>query len=426
MEPEKKPDFQAIVIGTGFAGAATACRLTEAGLSVCVLERGRRYEKDDFPVFPRADIPSVETDSGPREFPNPDPYPLFWLLGHGMWDLRDLGELVVAQAAGYGGGSLFYANVHLRPPVRFFDEDWPCEYRDGELDLYFDLAACMLDVKPYSKDAKHPLAKTAQLERAADKLEGKCFRPPLAVNFGRPSDELEPNRFGVDQGRCELRGDCCFGCGAMAKNTLDLNYLALAERAQKDGRPLADIHTLVEVVSIEQRGDQSSMVEYRDLNAGAANELQSITAQWVFLCAGAVNSTELLLKSRVTGKLPCTPEQDVGKKFYPNADSIAVVFDCEDLQEADRGPTITSAMLYDDGDHWFLFQDGGMPTDLEPFRRLSKPPLAGPEPVLGRVRLTDLSAVAPHRLRHAPVPLTVGAARPPGARRNADEIATAA
>ena len=99
LESDKGPDFDAIVIGTGFAGAVTACRLTEAGLGVCVLERGRRYEKDDFPVHPEADIPSVEAAAGPRERPNPDPYPLFWMLGHGMWEVRDLGEIAVAQAA---------------------------------------------------------------------------------------------------------------------------------------------------------------------------------------------------------------------------------------------------------------------------------------------------------------------------------------
>jgi choline dehydrogenase-like flavoprotein len=374
MKPENEPEFQAIVIGTGFAGAVTACRLTEAGVPICVLERGRRYEKDDFPVFPRADIPSVEMDSGPRGMPNPDPYPLFWLLGYGMWDLRDLGELVVAQAAGYGGGSLFYANVHLRPPRRFFDQAWPPEYRGRKLDPYFDLAACMLDVKPYSIDAPK-LAKTTQLEAAAVDLGGKCFRPPLAVKFGRPTEEPEENRFGVEQERCELRGDCCFGCGKMAKNTLDLNYLALAERAMKDDRPLASIRTLAEVVSIEQMEDQSFTVEYRDLNTGADDEVQTVTAPWVFLCAGAANSTELLLKSRVTGKLRCTPQEEFGEKFYPNADSIALAFDCKGLQEADRGPTITTAMLYEDEDHWFLFQDGGMPSDLEPFLGVFRSPL---------------------------------------------------
>ena len=41
--------FDAVVIGTGFGGAVAACRLTQAGKNVCVLERGRRYDRGDFP-----------------------------------------------------------------------------------------------------------------------------------------------------------------------------------------------------------------------------------------------------------------------------------------------------------------------------------------------------------------------------------------
>jgi choline dehydrogenase-like flavoprotein len=35
--------FDAIVIGSGFGGAITACRLSEHGMKVLVLERGRRW-----------------------------------------------------------------------------------------------------------------------------------------------------------------------------------------------------------------------------------------------------------------------------------------------------------------------------------------------------------------------------------------------
>ena len=41
--------FDAIVIGTGFGGAVAACRLAQAGKTICILERGRRYPLGDFP-----------------------------------------------------------------------------------------------------------------------------------------------------------------------------------------------------------------------------------------------------------------------------------------------------------------------------------------------------------------------------------------
>ena len=42
-------DFDVIVIGSGFGGAISACRLAEAGYKVLILERGRRWDKTNYP-----------------------------------------------------------------------------------------------------------------------------------------------------------------------------------------------------------------------------------------------------------------------------------------------------------------------------------------------------------------------------------------
>ena len=44
-----KTSYDLVVIGSGFGGAITACRLAQAGHSVCILEQGRRWEKTEFP-----------------------------------------------------------------------------------------------------------------------------------------------------------------------------------------------------------------------------------------------------------------------------------------------------------------------------------------------------------------------------------------
>ena len=44
--------FDVIVIGSGFGGAITARRLAEKGMRVLVLERGRRWEVDQYPRRP--------------------------------------------------------------------------------------------------------------------------------------------------------------------------------------------------------------------------------------------------------------------------------------------------------------------------------------------------------------------------------------
>src|ERR1700710_3162027 len=115
--------YDVVVVGSGFGGGITACRLAEQGWHVCVLERGRRFGPGDFP-----DRPS----QAPR---------MFWSARHnpgGFFDLRIMRDVAVLTGAGVGGGSLVYANVQLRAPDDVFDDrHWPEAIDARELDRYY-------------------------------------------------------------------------------------------------------------------------------------------------------------------------------------------------------------------------------------------------------------------------------------------------
>ncbi len=93
-------------------------------------------------------------------------------------------------------------------------------------------------------------------------------------------------------------------------------------------------------------------------------EQRTETAKYVFVCAGSVCSTEILLRSKARG---LALSESLGSHFYANADSLAIAFDTDEPHEPSRGPTITTALVHEDEDPngpWFMIQDGGYPQAL--------------------------------------------------------------
>ena len=92
--------YDVVVVGSGFGGAVVAARLAEAGRSVCLLERGRRWAPSDYPRS------FSQTERGVWDPP----------ASYGFLDYRVFRRIDVIQGAGVGGGSLHYFNVQLRTP----------------------------------------------------------------------------------------------------------------------------------------------------------------------------------------------------------------------------------------------------------------------------------------------------------------------
>jgi cholesterol oxidase len=346
-----RDSYEAIVVGSGFGGAVATCRLAEAGVDVALIERGRRFTPGSFPRHRlRADLQH-------------------WRRG-GTYDLRHLGDMLVVQGAGYGGGSLIYANVQIRPPADVFDDGWPSGYSRAALDPYYDLVAYMLDVVPVQEDpATGELPPKTRLTEAAAARLGRreqTFRPNLAVRFEGAGEEPTPNKFGALQSGCVHCGECDIGCNFGAKNTLDLNYLVLAESTG------AEVTTEAEVTRLEADGD-GFRVRYRDVGQGGGEP--TVAARQVFLCLGAVNSTELLLRCRDQHRTLPRLSPALGSGYSANGDFLAFGLGTSPPFETTNGPTITTAVVYDDeGDgRRLLVQDGGYSPQLSHLMPLMSP-----------------------------------------------------
>lgn len=365
MDEPKIEEFCAVVVGSGFGAAVTANRLADCFKTMCVLERGREYGPQD---FPRLKLPSYLSQDPELVTSQrlPDVSRFSWMVDQGLFDLRNLGQLRVVQAAGWGGGSLIYAGVTLRPPDKVFDS-WPEEYRGRGLDREFDRVTTELEAGPMPEEWRERMPKSRALRDAAAKLRRPLkedvgdgllrdfFYPPVAINYQK----------------CNGCGNCTVGCQEGAKNTLDHNYLS----ALREHDNVA-IRTLCEVLRITNKVDDDGyFIDYYD---HLMKLEKTMRAEHVFLGAGAVGTTELLLRSRkhLQAREPKWGSlgglAHVGKGFFANGDNLGVVFDTDAAASPTQGPTITSCVLHVEppqqanGERpWFLLQDGGVPAHLE-------------------------------------------------------------
>ena len=91
-------------------------------------------------------------------------------------------------------------------------------------------------------------------------------------------------------------------------------------------------------------------------------------AKYVFLCAGAVNSTELLLRCRDQYRSLPNLSTCLGSNYSGNGDFLAFAFNTRDPVIPTEGPTITTGIVYarKDGnaDNWFILEEGGYPKEV--------------------------------------------------------------
>lgn len=421
MSKLKNEHFDAVIIGSGFGGSVMAYRLAEAGLRVCLLERGQAYPPNSFPRAPY-DLTKNFWD------PSKGLYGMF-----NLWSFKGSGALV---SSGLGGGSLIYANILARKDPQWFVhedprhggyEDWPVTYED--LVPHYERVEAMMNVQKYplQHEPFNQTPKTLALREADRNLQlddgqkHQWIPLNLAVSFrrrpvaqadddapdnpplvGAPLEEKYENYHTIKAGRlmsrstCRLCGECDIGCNFGSKNTLDYTYITAAIHQ----RPYpADVRTLCEVKAIEPRRDgdgQGYTVIYikHDPARYAGQHIKpsevcppvKLTCDRLILSAGTFGTPYLLFRNLKSFPL-LSNNQNLGSRFCVNGDLLSFIvksMERKNGQSVPRrldpsfGPVITSAIRLGDtldGEgqqgRGFYIEDGGHPFLLSWFSELS-------------------------------------------------------
>jgi cholesterol oxidase len=322
--------YDYIIIGSGFGGSVSAMRLAEKGYSTLVIEKGKRYESKDFP----------KTNWNFAKY--------LWMPAikwFGIQKLTFFKQVFVISGVGVGGGSLVYANTHMVPPDAFFQNPVWAHLRDWKSTLqpFYDLAQFMLgSTKAHNNHKEDDVLR----EVARDMGKEDSFKNvQVGVYYGDAVHAQDPyfKGLGPDRTGCIQCAGCMVGCRYGAKNTLDKNYLHLAEHLFG-----TTILPETEVTRIEHKNGIYYI--HTQCSTSWFNKRKTVyQAKGLVVSGGVLGTLDLLLKQKhELGTMPNLSDT-LGFNLRTNSESICGVT-CAD-HKLNHGVAISSVFNPDANTH---------------------------------------------------------------------------
>jgi len=326
---EKSYDY--IIIGSGFGGSVSALRLAEKGYKVLVIEKGKLYKDKDFP----------KTNWNVRKW--------LWIPAlrcFGIQKITFFKHISAMSGVGVGGGSLVYANTLPKPHKPFFHHGSWAKLADWEKELepHYETAWKMLGAvqNTYlgeSDKAFKQLAKDIGQEDKFKTVKAAVYFGEKDVTVDDPYfDGKGPNRTG-----CIQCGSCMTGCRNNAKNTLDKNYLHLAQQL---GAEILAEHEVTDIIPQRKSGKTGYRVLFEHSTGFLHKEWYGIQTKGIILAGGVLGTVPLLLKHKKKN-LPNLSNK-IGDNIRTNNEALILTVTTDKNKDMSEGIAIGSIIEVDE------------------------------------------------------------------------------
>lgn len=326
-------DYDYIIIGSGFGGSVSAYRLSQKGYKVLVVEKGKRFKSEDFPKN-NWNLPKW-----------------LWLPSlrfHGIFKMTFFSHVGILSGVGVGGGSLVYANTLPVPKPDFFKSgswkgitNWEQELKPHYIEAKRMLGATQ---NPYLGEADKALQNVAKLNG----LEKEFVPSDVAIYFGKADKEVADPYFegkGPTRSGCTFCGACMTGCRFNAKNTLDKNYLYLAE---KNGAEVLPETLVTNVMPLNESGSKGYRVETKS-STKLFKTKRLLTSNNIIFSGGVLGTISLLIKLKNT-TLPNLSDR-LGEMVRTNNESLIGIVTPHNNRDMSEGIAIGSVLHTDENSH---------------------------------------------------------------------------
>jgi cholesterol oxidase len=347
-----------LVIGSGFGGAISALRLAQAGEPVTLLERGFKW-----PNAPWRNIFSNETLPDGRAFWFKNQVTM--LTGFeakmdyfgGVMDATEYDDMTVWRGACVGGGSVIFTGVMIQPDQYYFDALFQGRVSYAELDrVYYPRVRSMLNLSAMPNDVYQsaPFGHS----RVWDEQARMAGYSPTPIDSMFNWSVIRSELAGTVRKSATI-GLSNHGNSNGAKFDLNQNYLSLAEATG-----LAKVYPGREVQGIGWDGSRYQVDVISRSVSGEVLQRATLTCDRLFLAAGSIGTSELLVKARAEGTLANLNEH-IGQGWGTNGDAI-VVRSYGDVEGFTQG-TPSASRIHDTSQMPVTFENWyapGVPVDV--------------------------------------------------------------